>query len=143
MDVSIYKNIKEALCNQIKQYLVDQGIKDVDVYPTSYQNISMFPAVALEIDKRRKPKVGLKVRRLELDFNIWVYTNIMDAEDSEIECLNVMEVVEKAIESDKTLQGTCQYLTIDSEAEFGTVANGEASFLQGVRLPLTVNLLVN
>ncbi|TWJ39649.1 hypothetical protein CHCC5027_3562 [Bacillus paralicheniformis] len=67
----------------------------------------------------------------------------MDAEDAEIECLNVLEYVEAAIEKDKTLGGACQYLTIDDEAEFGTVNNGEASFLQGIRLPVTVNLLVN
>lgn len=133
----MYREIKTALMNQIVNYLNEVGEK-VDVYPVPYQNIPMFPAIALETDRRRKPKKGVGVKQLELDMVVWVYVDIMDAEDAEDECLRLLEIVEDAVESDKTLGGACHYLSIDDEAELGTVQNGEASFLQGAKLPVTV-----
>jgi hypothetical protein len=133
----MYREIKEALRAQLVNYLNGLGER-VDVYKVPYQNIAVFPAVALELDRRRKPKKGVGVKQLELDMVVWVYTDILDAEDAEEECLRITEIVEDAIESDKTLGGTCHYLNIDSEAEFGTVQTGEASFLQGARIPVTI-----
>jgi len=133
----MYREIKEALKEQIVNHLNGLGER-VDVYKVPYQNIAVFPAVALELDRRRKPKKGVGVKQLELDMVIWVYTDILDAEDAEEECLRLTEIVENAIESDKTLGGACHYLSIDNEAEFGTVQTGEASFLQGARIPVTI-----
>jgi hypothetical protein len=136
--MSDYKVIKDALQTQIQTFLGAQG-ESIEVYGVPYQDIALFPAVALELDKRRKPKVGVGVRRLELDIVVWVYVNILDAEDAEDECIRVLELVEQAIESDKTLGGTAHYLDIDGEADFGTVQQGEATFLQGARLALTIH----
>jgi hypothetical protein len=133
----MYREIKEALRTQLVNYLNSLNEK-VDVYKVPYQNIAVFPAVALELDRRRKPKVGVGVKELQLDMVVWVYTDILDAEDAEEECLRILEIVEDALESDKTLGGACHYLSIDNEAEFGTVQTGEASFLQGARLPVTI-----
>ncbi|QFG05166.1 tail terminator [Bacillus phage 056SW001B] len=143
----LYIETKNALHKQISDFFTSQGITSVNGYPVgvykvNYQNISSFPAVTLEIDKRRKVKKGLGVRELQIDFNVWVYTNIMDMEYAEEECLRIGELAEQAIEQDKTLGGTCQYLSIDDEADFGTVQNGtvsggEPTFLQGMRIPLT------
>jgi len=132
-DIGMYREIKEALRQQIKNYLTSVG-ENIEVYPVPYQNIAYFPAIALELSSRRKPKVGVGVRQLELDMAVWVYVNILDAEDADNECLRLLELVEDAIESDKTLGGACHYLSIDDVAEFGTVQQGEATFLQGARL---------
>jgi hypothetical protein len=133
----MYREIKNALHAQLVSYLNGLGER-VDVYKVPYQNIAEFPAVCLELDRRRKPKKGVGVKELQLDMVVWVYTDILDAEDAEEECLRVLEIVEDAIESDKRLGGACHYLSIDDEAEFGTVQTGEASFLQGARLPVTI-----
>lgn len=133
----MYNEIKEALRVQLVDYLNDQG-EQVDVYPVSYQNIPSFPAVALELQRRRKLKKGVGVKQLELDMVVWVYVKIYDAEDSEKECLRIAEIVEDALESDKTLNGTAHYLSIDEEAEFGAVQMGEASFLQGAQIRVQI-----
>lgn len=141
-DISnLYVETKNALQKQIANYLASKGVT-AGVYKVNYQNIADFPAVTLEIDKRRKPIRGLGVRELQIDFNVWVYTEIYDMEDSEEQCLSIGELVEEAIEQDKTLGGVCQYLSINDEADFGAVQNGttsggEASFLQGMRIALT------
>jgi hypothetical protein len=133
----MYREIKHALKAQIINF-VNSAKEQVDVYSVPYQNIPIFPAVTLETTSRRKPKKAVGVKQLELDMVVWVYVDILDAEDAEEECMRILEIVEDAIESDKTLGGACHYLSIDDEAEFGTVQNGEASFLQGVRLPVTI-----
>lgn len=133
----MYREIKGALKAQIVSFL-NSSNERVDVYGTHYQNIAVFPAVVLETDRRRKPKKGVGVKQLELDMVVWVYVDIMDAEDAEEECMRLLEIVEDAIESDKTLGGACHYLSIDAEAEFNMVQNGEAGFLQGARLPVTI-----
>jgi len=133
----MYREIKTALETQIRNYLATLNEK-VDVYPLPYQDIAIFPAVSLQLERRRKVKKGLGVKELQLDMVVWVYTDILDAEDAEQECLRVMEIVEDAIESDKTLNKTAHYLSIDDEAEFGTVEHGEANFLQGARIAVTI-----
>ena len=133
----MYNEIKEALRVQIVNYLNSQGEK-VDVYPVSYQNIPSFPAVALELQRRRKLKRGVGVKQLELDLVVWVYVNIYDSEDAERECLRITEIVEDALESDKSLNGTAHYLNIDEEAEFGAVQVSEANFLQGSQLRVQI-----
>lgn len=133
----MYREIKDAMKTQLVNYLNSQEER-VDVYSVPYQNIPAFPAVALELQSRRKPKRGVGVKQLELDMVVWVYVDIFDAEDAEEECLRLTEIVENALESDKTLGGTAHYLTIDDQAEFGTVQQGEASFLQGAQLRVMV-----
>lgn len=133
----MYNEIKSALKSQIEDYLALQN-EVVDVYRLPYQNIAVFPAVSLELERRRKVKKGLGVKELQLDMVVWVYTNILDAEDAEYECLRIMEIVEDAIESDKTLSGTAHYLSLDGEAEFGTVETEGATFLQGAKIALTI-----
>ncbi|PEZ47026.1 hypothetical protein CN367_11705 [Priestia megaterium] len=133
----MYEQIKDTLREQIQAYLLSKNER-VDVYPVPYQNIAVFPAVALELTRRRKVKKGLGVRNLELDMVVWVYTDIMDAEDAEKECFRITEIVEDAIESDKTLGGKVHYLTIDDDAQFGTVEQGEANFLQGAKLSVKI-----
>ncbi|AYP68721.1 hypothetical protein BpsS36_00015 [Bacillus phage vB_BpsS-36] len=135
--MDMYKEIKEALKTQIINHLNESG-ESVDVYGVPYQNIAIFPAVALELTSRRKLKKGVGVRQLELDMVVWVYVDILDVDDAEEECLRVMEIVEKAIEKDKTLGGACHYLTIDDNADFGTVQQGEASFLQGAKINVMI-----
>jgi hypothetical protein len=133
----MYNEIKDALFNQLVNYLNAQGEK-VDVYKVSYQNIPAFPAVALELERRRKPKKGVGVKQLELDLIVWVYVDIYDAEDAERECLRLTEIVEDALESDLTLNSTAHRLSIDQDAEFGAIQTGEASFLQGSQLRVQV-----
>lgn len=136
-NTKMYREIKDALQSQISTYLASQN-ENIDVYKVSYQNIAIFPAVALELNTRRKPKKGVGVKQLELNIIVWIYVDILDAEDAEEECLRISEIVEDAIESDKTLGGKCHYLSIDEQMDFGTVQNGEASFLQGARLPVSI-----
>jgi hypothetical protein len=136
-NTGMYRELKEALKDQIQSYLVSQK-ELIDVHAVPYQNIGVFPAVALEIVGRRKPKKGVGVRQLELDMVVWVYVDIMDAEDAEMECLRLTEIVENAIESDKTLGGQAMYLDIDDNAEFGTVQQGKATFLQGAKLQVKI-----
>lgn len=133
----MYREIKGALKNQIANYLNSRKER-VDVYAVPYQDIAVFPAVALEIVGRRKPKKGVGVRQLELDMVVWVYVDIMDAEDAELECLRLTEIVENAIESDKTIGGQVMYLDLDENAEFGTVQQGKATFLQGAKLQVKI-----
>jgi hypothetical protein len=136
-NTGMYREIKNAMHTQLVSHLNGLGER-VDVYKTPYQNIAVFPAVTLELDSRRKPKKGVGVKELQLDMIVWVYVDILDAEDAEEECLRIMELVEDALEKDKTLGGASHYLTIDEQADFGTVNNGEASFLQGARIPVRV-----
>jgi hypothetical protein len=136
-NTGMYREIKNAIKNQLAEHFNSLGEK-IDVYPVPYQNIAVFPAVALELVSRRKPKKGVGVKQLELDLDIWVYVDIMDAEDAEEECLRITEIVEDALEKDKTLGGISHYLSIDSDAEFGIVQQGEASFLQGAKLRVQV-----
>lgn len=135
--MGLYLTIKNALHNQLVNGLATHGEK-VDVHKVHYQNISYFPALAFELQKRRKVKKGLGVSETEFTILVWVYTNILDAIDAEEECIELLSVVEKIIESDKTLGNTVSYLSIDDEVEFGQVETGEANFLQGARLPVTI-----
>jgi hypothetical protein len=132
----LYREIKDALHDQIKSFLEDRE-EDVDVHKVNGQNLAWFPAVTIEMDRRRKQKVGVGVRQLELDMIIWVYVKLLDYEDAESEALRVAEIVEAAIESDKTLSGTAHYLSVDDEMEFGVVES-EGVFLQGAKIRLQV-----
>lgn len=136
-NTGMYREIRDALCRQIEEHLISEGER-ADVYKVYFQNIADFPAVALQLDSRRKPKKGVGVKQLEFEIIVWVYVDIMDAIDAETECLRLTEIVEDAIEKDKTLGGTCHYLSIDEQTEFGTVEQGEANFLQGAKIPVTV-----
>jgi hypothetical protein len=136
-NAGMYREIKTALMTQIQTHLIAQG-EIVDVYKVPYQNIAVYPAVALELDRRRKPKKAVGVKELQVDMVVWVYVDILDAEDAESECLRICEIVEDAIESDKTLSGAAHYLSLDSDLEFGTVERGEASFLQGAKIAVTI-----
>jgi len=49
----MYREIKTALENQIINHLVAEGEK-IDVYSVPYQNIAVFPAVALELESTQK-----------------------------------------------------------------------------------------
>jgi hypothetical protein len=135
-NIGMYVEIKEAMKQQLISYLNSTGER-VDVYGVPYENIAVFPAVALELQRRRKPKAGVGVKKLELDMVVWVYVDIMDYDDAEEECLRITELVENALELDKTLGGTAHYLSIDDEAEFGAVQNGDV-FLQGAKLRVNV-----
>jgi hypothetical protein len=137
----MYSEIKDAMKAQIDSYLQSQG-ESIDVYTVPYQSISFFPAVALELNSRRKAKKGLGVRELQADIIIWVYVDILDAEDAEEECLRITELVEEALEENKTLGGIVTYLDTDDLTEFGTVQNGEASFLQGSKTIVHVKKLL-
>lgn len=133
----MYNEIKDALKAQIVNHLDSQN-EIVDVYSVPYQNIPLFPAVALELEARRKPKRGVGVKQLEIDMVVWVYVDIMDVEDAEEECLRLTEIVEDAIELDKTLGGACHYLSIDDQADFGAVQQGDDTFLQGAKLRVQI-----
>lgn len=135
--MGLYLTIKNALHNQLVAGLATHGEK-VDVHKVHYQNIGYFPALAFELQKRRKVKKGLGVSEVEFTILVWVYTDILDAVDAEESCVELLSVVEKIIESDKTLGGTASYLSIDDEVEFGTVETGSANFLQGARLPVLI-----
>lgn len=135
--MSMYQEIKDALKDQIANHLNDTG-EVIDVYKVPYQNIAVFPAVALELNSRRKPKRGVGVRELEVDMVVWVYVDILDVEDAEEECIRIVNIVEQAIEKDRKLGGACHYLDIDDNINFGTVQQGEATFLQGAKIPITI-----
>lgn len=136
-NTGMYREIKDNLLAQIVEHLALVGER-VDVYPVPYQNIASFPAVALELQGRRKPKKGVGVKELQIDMVVWVYVDIMDAEDAEEECLRLTEIVEDAIEKDKTLNGASHYLSLDEDAEFGTVERGNANFLQGAKIQVEI-----
>lgn len=131
----MYREIISALKEQLDDQLSGENL---EVYSVPYQNIPAFPAVTIEVVSRIKPKAGIKVKKLEFNINVWVYVNILDSEDAQDECLRIVELVENAIEKDKTLGGTCHYLSIDDVAEFGTVLTGENFFLMGAKLPVVV-----
>lgn len=136
--INHYLNIKGALINQIKSYLESKG-KTVDVYSVPLQNITMFPAVSIELQTREKAKVGLGVRQLNFVVNVWVYTKVVgDSEDAEQQGLELTQIVEDAIESDKTLNGTSDYLSIDDVSEFGFVSQTDGMFLHFAKIPLTI-----
>lgn len=139
-NTGMYREIKDALQTQIQTHLNSLGEK-IDVYAVPYQSIPLFPAVALELTSRRKVKKGLGVRQLELDMVVWVYVDIFDTEQAEEECLRITELIEDAIEKDKSLSGQVNYLSLDDLADFGTVQNGEASFLQGAKLSVKIHKL--
>jgi len=134
--MSIYSDTKDALKSQLEAHF-DTLNYPIEVHPLPYQDILNFPAISLELTGRRKPKRGVGVRQLEMTFNVWVYTNILDEEEAEEQCLEIVEMVEQAIELDKTLGGVSHYLSIDDEVEFGTVEQGQ-DFLQGARISLVV-----
>ncbi|AVO23025.1 hypothetical protein [Bacillus phage Anath] len=135
--MGLYMDIKNALYNQLVNGLATHS-QPVDVHKVHYQNIGFFPALAFELQKRRRPKKGVGVSEVEFTILVWVYTDILDAVDAEEACIELLEVVEKIIEKDKTLGGTVAYLSIDDDVEFGQVETGEANFLQGARLPVTI-----
>ncbi|WPF64963.1 hypothetical protein YTCETSXE_CDS0007 [Staphylococcus phage MVC_VPHSA2] len=134
---NLYGTIKEALYNQLVNGF-NASTEKVDVYKVHYQNIAQFPAVAIELSKRGKAKKGLGVSERNLTVFVWVYTDLLDSEEAEEQCYEILELAEKIIEEDKTLNGTAAYLSIDDDAEFGQVLNGEANFLQGAKLVVNI-----
>lgn len=133
-----YNTVKYALLNQIKAHLVAAN-EQADVYPVYYQNIPFFPAVAIQTERRKKVKKGVsKISEVSVQFNVWTYVKIADFEDAEAECLRLTEIVEAAIENDKTLGGITMYLTLDDDLEFGVVESNDGIFLQGSKILLTV-----
>lgn len=134
----LYNQIKYALQDQIKAHLAAEN-EVADVYPVYYQNIPLFPAVAIQTERRTKTKKSVgKISEVKLLFNVWTYVKIADFEDAEAECMRLTEIVEAAIEADKTLGGISMYLTIDDELDFGVVETNEGVFLQGSKILLTV-----
>lgn len=134
----LYTQIKTALVSQIENALIAAN-ENVDVYPVYYQNIPMFPAVAVQVERRKKIKKSVgKVYELEYDFAVWTYVKILDFQDAEAECLRLTEIVEAAIEDDKTLGGIAMYLSIDNDLDFGVVDSLDGIFLQGSKILLTV-----
>lgn len=133
-----YNVAKYALLDQIKAHLAELN-EVADAYPVYYQNIPLFPAVAIQTERRKKVKKGVnKISEIELQFNVWTYVKIADFEDAEAECMRLTEIVEAAIEKDKTLGGVAMYLTIDDELDFGVVESNDGVFLQGSKILLTV-----
>lgn len=136
--MDIYNEIKTALLSQIEAGLLLAG-EEAEVYPVYFQNIPMFPAVAIQIERRKKLKKGVsRIYELELDLNVWTYVKILDYVDAEVECLRLTEIVEQIIESDKTLNGTAMYLKIDDELDFGVVESPDGIFLQGSKMILKI-----
>ncbi|AGY46821.1 hypothetical protein Blastoid_22 [Bacillus phage Blastoid] len=135
--LSIYTNIKNALKEQVTQHLEGTDFNNIDVFGEAYQDLTHFPAVTLEIKRRRKPIRGLGVRELQMDIDLWVYTNILRSDEAEEECLTLAEIVEQAIESDKSLGGVVDRIDINNDLNFGTVEYGENNFLQGAQIQFT------
>lgn len=135
--ISIYTDIKNALRDQVSQHLEGTDYNNIDVFGEAYQDLTHFPAVTLEIKRRRKPIRGLGVRELQMDIDLWVYTNILDSEEAEAQCLELVELVEVAIEKDKSLGGVVDRVDIQNELNFGTVEYGENNFLQGAQIQFT------
>lgn len=133
----MYREIKNAMKDQIEAHFLSLD-EQVDVYKTPHESIPRFPAVALELESRRKPKIGVGVKKLELDMIVWVYTDIYDLVEAEEECLRITEIVEDALESDLTLNGTAHRLSIDDQTDFGAVQVGSDSFLQGAKIRVNV-----
>lgn len=136
--MGLYLDIKNALYNQIVNGLNSQNVK-ADVYKVHFQDIPTFPAVALELQKRRRFAKGIGVSQVDFTILVWVYTDILEAVEAEEQCIELLDVIEKIIIKDKTLGGVSSYLYIDDEAEFGTVEQGEANFLQGAKLPVRIS----
>lgn len=135
---SKYEQIKKALYDQIKAGLLLEDETDVDVYKVFYQNIPLFPAVAIQTERRNKVKKGInRVGEVTLSFSVWVYIKILDYNDAENECMRLAEIIENIIEEDKTLGGTVNYLSIDDELGFGQVEARDGIFLQGAKISLT------
>ncbi|AGE61012.1 hypothetical protein Riggi_21 [Bacillus phage Riggi] len=135
--LSIYTDIKNALRDQVSLHLQDTDYSNIDVFGEAYQDLTHFPAVTLEIKRRRKPIRGLGVRELQMDIDLWVYTNILDSQEAEEECLTLVDLVEQAIEADKSLGGVVDRIDINNDLNFGTVEYGENNFLQGAQIQFT------
>lgn len=134
--MNIYSAVTNAIHDQITAHFVAEE-QVIDVHKIPYQDLAHFPAVSIELKSRRKAKKGLGVSQLNIDYEIWVYTNVLDEVEAQDKCAEIAELVEVALEADKTLGGTVHYLSIDDELEFGMVEQG-SDFLQGARMTLSV-----
>ena len=134
--MNIYSAVTNAIHAQITAHLIAEN-QIIDVHKIPYQDLAHFPAVSIELKSRRKAKKGLGVSELTIGYEIWVYTNVLDEVEAQDQCAEVAELVEVALESDKTLGGVVHYLSIDNELEFGVIQQG-SDFLQGARMTLEV-----
>ena len=135
-----------GIYNEVKQAIIDKLIVSfnsspdkVDIYPAPFQNIPIFPAVTVETIGRDKKYVAVGgVHKKDIDFAVWVYTNVLESVEAEEWCLYLTDKVEGFLLSDKTLGGKVTTLSLDEPVQFGQVEQGENNFLQGARIPVKV-----
>lgn len=136
-----YLEVKNKLAETLRNGFEERNMV-VDVYDSYYQNIPMFPAVAIETERRTKKKRGTnQLEEIIFKFNVWTYVKIMDYTDAENACLELTEIVEDIIEADKSLGGLVNYLDIDADLDFGVVESTTGVFLQGSKMLLDVKFL--
>jgi len=134
---NLYSTIKQSLHDVLVEGL-NASPHRVNVSKGHYQNEMAFPLVAMELAERTKKKRGLGIYEVTFLVNLWVYTDCLDFDEAEEQCLEVLDTVEKILEKNRTLNGTISLVNIDDTTEFGTVNPGEANSLQGAKLPVAI-----
>lgn len=133
----LYNNIKDSLYN----CLVDSfnaSEEPVDIYNVPFQNIATFPAISIEAVRRTKTPKGIGIAQYGIEFNVWVYTDVLDSIEAEEQCLRITDATENYLMRNKTLGGIVSTLTVNEDIQFGVVQQGENNFLQGARIPVMV-----
>lgn len=134
----IYNDIKQGLYDTLVDNFNNSEVR-MDVYKAPFQNIHGFPAITIETIARTKETKGLGVSVYNIDYYVWVYTDVMDSLEAEEQCLEYTRMTEEFLLNNKNLGGKCSNLSLDNdEIQFGVIEQGENNFLQGARIPVRV-----
>ena len=134
----IYNDIKQGLYDTLVDSFNNSEVR-MDVYKAPFQNIHGFPAITIETVASKKNPRGMGVSAYDVDYLVWVYTDVMDSLEAEEQCLEYTWMTQRILLNNKNLGGVCSNLTLDEdEIQFGVIEQGENNFLQGARIPVRV-----
>ena len=134
----IYNDIKQGIYDTLVDSFNNSDVR-MDVYKAPFQNINIFPAITIETVARTKQAKGMGVSVYNVDYYVWVYTNVMDSLEAEEQCLEYTRMAEEFLLNNKNLGGKCSNLSLDNdEIQFGVIEKGENNFIQGARIPVRV-----
>lgn len=134
----IYNDIKQGIYDTLVDNFNNSDVR-MDVYKAPFQNINIFPAITIETVARTKQTKGMGVSVYNVDYYVWVYTNVMDSLEAEEQCLEYARMAEEFLLANRSLGGVCSNLSLDEdELQFGVIEQGENNFLQGARIPIRV-----
>lgn len=134
----IYNDIKQGIYDTLVDSFNNSDVR-MDVYKAPFQNINAFPAITIETVARTKQTKGMGVSVYNVDYYVWVYTNVMDSLEAEEQCLEYTRMAEEFLLANRSLGGVCSSVSLDEdEVQFGVIEQGENNFLQGARIPVRV-----